>query len=146
MRRAPGRVSGWLVLSFRDRVLSDVTSTDHRFKLKQNMRQRPCAQDILKIEHRHPETIIVCYTCVVFACPHYLAGARHIYVYNNFPFAIIEINHLDICSLSEKTILEICVFSQSKYVLDRLFAKLFCTYGGGGIKVSLWPDNFSNFS
>ena len=93
------------------------------------MRQRPCAQDIFKIEHRHTEAITVFYTCVIFACPHYLAAARHIY--NNFPFAIIEINHLDICFLSEKTILEICVFSQSKYVLDRLFAKLFCTYGGG---------------
>ena len=95
------------------------------------MRQRPCAHDIFKIEHRPTETIIVFYTCVIFACPHYLATTRHIYIYNNFPFAIIEINHLDISFLSEKTILEMCVFSQSKYVLDRLFAKLFCTYGGG---------------
>ena len=135
MRRAAGRVSGWLVLSFRDRVSSDVTATDHRFKLKQNMRQRPCAQDIFKIEHRHTETVIVCYTCVLF-CVSTLSCDNTTY---------ITISH----SQLSKSIILTCVLSEKQ-----LFYRFVCSVNinmslivclqssfvrmvGGGIKVSL---------
>ena len=141
MRRAAGRVSGWLVLSFRDRVSSDVTATDHRFKLKQNMRQRPCAQDIFKIEHAHTETIIVCYTCVLF-CVSTLSCDNttyiYIYIYNNFPFAIIEINHLDMCFVRKNKLFyrSVCSVNINMSLIVCLQSS-FVRMVGGGIKVSL---------